>query len=358
MNREKMKEIPKENEVDVVYLWVDSNNEDFIKEKNIFSKKYKLNKFWSATRDHNEILNSIKSVRKNMDWVRKIFVICPKGHIIPNLDVKKYNVIYINHDIILDKENCPNFNSSSLELFQYRIPNLSDFFISLNDDFFINQKVELDDFFNFENNKIKYYYEKRLQLGLPHSPTTSRIVQDFFPNEKKYFWMCHMPRMFYKYDLEELVLKYKKDAEFTKKSKFRNKKDIQLVYLYGYYLLHKNKGEFIFLNNVNSQDSKSLFKLLKNKIKLEGFFETLKQIYFQYVVINMLLENKTQSSKKIYSLINIENNYIKNKELISHSLNSFVKFICLNDCYDTKDRTLINKIRKENYDYFYGKLKE
>jgi len=353
---EKLRGIPKEGEVDAVYLWVDSNNSKFIKEKNYYSKKYKLNKYWSPTRDHNEILHSIKSVRKNMSWVRNIFVICPKGHKIFNLDEKKYDVKYINHEILLGSENCPNYNSSTLELFQYKIPKLSEYFIAFNDDFFIVQKVNLDDFFNFNTNKIKYYYEQRLQLGLPFSPTTSKIIQDYFPNEKYYFWMCHMPRMFNKNDLKEIVEKYKKDAEFTRASKFRNKKDIQLVYLYGYYLLAKNRGEFIFLENASSRSSKHLFKLLMDKMKIEGIIETLKQVYLQYFYIRKLVKNKQKSSKKIYSLINIDDDYVKNKEQIKYALNNKIKFICLNDCYNTTDEKLKHDIMKENFEFFYNEL--
>jgi hypothetical protein len=61
-----------------------------------------------------------------------------------------------------------------------------------------------------------------------------------------------MPRMFYKKDVEDIVELYKDSSEGTKLAKFRTNTDIQLVYFYGYYLISKNKGEFIFLKNISS----------------------------------------------------------------------------------------------------------
>ena len=61
-----------------------------------------------------------------------------------------------------------------------------------------------------------------------------------------------MPRIFYRKDVEDIVDLYKDSSEDTKLAKFRTDADVQLVYFYGYYILSKNKGEFIFLNNISS----------------------------------------------------------------------------------------------------------
>jgi hypothetical protein len=146
----------------------------------------------------------------------------------------------------LGKENCPCFNSFALELYQHKIPKLSNYFISLNDDFFINNKIKLNDFYDFKKNKIKYYYERRLVLGKPLSQITQKIIQKYTPKEKYYFWACHMPRMFNKEDIEEIIKENKKESEQTKKSKIRNNKNIQLFILYGYYLISKKRRNNIF----------------------------------------------------------------------------------------------------------------
>jgi hypothetical protein len=61
------------------------------------------------------------SVRKNMKWVRNIFICAPKGHKVKDLDEKEYGVKYVTNADILGEENVPNFNSHSLELFTHKI---------------------------------------------------------------------------------------------------------------------------------------------------------------------------------------------------------------------------------------------
>ncbi len=349
-------EIPIKNKVDIVYLWVDSNKKSYIKDRLKYSKKITTNKYWSPTKDNNEIIQSIKSVRKNMAWIKEIYILTLKNHKIKNIDEKRYNIKYITVDKILNNENYPCFNSSALELFQYKIPNLSEYFLALNDDFFINQKVELDDFYNFKTNKIKYYYEDLLILGKPHSKPTLDIIKNLNKEDKQYFWSTHMPRMFYKKDLEEFTKKYRSECENTKKNKFRHKDDIQIVYIYGYYLLSQNKGEFIFLNNITKTSKNKLIKTLFNKIKSEGIKNTLNEIYLQFFYKNKLYKNKIKSNKEMYSLISIGEDYKENKENIDYAINKKIKFICLNDNLNTKNEKIRNKIYKENYEYFYNKL--
>jgi hypothetical protein len=353
----KKQPIPKENEIDIVYLWVDTNNKSYIENKNYYSKKYKLNNFWSPTEDHNEIIYSIKSVRKYMLWVRNIYVCCPKGHKIKNFDLKKYGVKYISNEEILGKENCPNFNSHSLELYTHKIKNLSNYFIQFNDDCFINSKVNLSDFYNFETNKIKYYYENRLCQSFFFLKSNIKFIQKLNKSEKYYFWMTHMPRFFYKNDIKEIIDIDKKKCIQTKKSKFRNREDLGLVYIYGYYLLYKNKGEFIFLKNFSSKSFNSkiigLIKQLINKLKFEGIFQTIKQIYLEFFYKKKLHKNKIFSNEKIYSVISINSNYKENKENIKFVIKNNIKFVCLNDTFISKNKNLKNKVIKENYGYFY-----
>lgn len=343
---------PKPHEVDVVYIWCDSSNPEYIKNRNFFSQKYKLNKFWSATRDHEEINHSIKSVRKNMSWVNNIFVCAPKGDRIKDLEAKKYNVIYVTNEEILWTENCPNFNSHSLELYSHKINGLSDYFILFCDDYFISSQVDLEDFFNFKNNKIKYYYENMLLLGKGMSSQTRKHVHEIV-DEKYYFWSTHSPRMFYKKDVKDIVELYKDTSEDTKIAKFRTSTDIQLVYFYGYYLISKNKGDFIFLKNISS-GSNFLYslKILMWKLLSENIMSILSQIYIQTIYKKMLYKNKVFSDKEKYSLISMGDDSSRNKQKIDEALEKKVKFICLNDSYSKEKQDDI----QQDYEYFYKKL--
>lgn len=346
---------PRDWEVDVVYIWCDSNNPDYIKNRNFYSKQYKLNNYWSETRDHWEIVVSIKSVRKYMKFIRNIFICAPKWHRIKNIDEKKYNIKYVTNEEILGEENCPNFNSHSLELFTHKIKGLSDFFIQFNDDFFIGWEVELNRFYNFQLKKINYFYEDVLSAWKNISFTTQKIIQKL-SNEKYYFWPVHFPRMFKKSDIEDIVREYELLSNNTKKNKFRNSADLQLVYLYWYYLLHNKSWEFIFSKNTAKKNIFWNIKILLQKIFSENTSSVIKQIYLQVIYKKRLFKNKKFSNIKMYSLIAIWNNYRENKKNIDYAFEKQIKFICLNDWYSTKDKELIKKIDVDNYQYFYNEL--
>jgi len=348
--------IPREGEIDVVYIWCDTINPDYIRSRKKYSQQYKLNSYWSPTRDHWEILHSIKSVRKNMSWVRNIFICSPRWHRVQDLDTEKYNVHYVDNQEILWEENCPNFNSHSLELFTYKIPNLSEYFIQCNDDFFVNQNTLLDDFYSFEKLKIKYYYENILVLWKVLSKQTKKNIKDI-TWDSYYFWPAHTPRMFYRNDLKDIIKKYNTSCEYTKRAKFRTKEDFQLVYMYWYYLLSQDTGEFIFLKNTTKWNSLFYFlNILLKKIFSENPISVMVQIYLQIFYKKKLYRGKIFSEKNIYSLIHIWDDYIKNREEIDHTLNNRIKFLCLNDGYDTSQKNLWDKIFKENYQYFYNRL--
>ncbi len=347
---------PKQWEVDIVYIWCDANNPDYVANRKLYSQKHNINSYWSPTRDNDEIRHSIKSVRMHMTWVRNIFVCAPEGHRIKNLNTEKYNIRYVSNHAILGKENCPNFNSHSLELFTYKIKWLSDYFIQCNDDFFIGGDLPLDDFYNFETQKIKYYYENFLHLGVGSSSATQKIIFDLI-QEKHYFWATHSPRMYYKNDIKNIIELYPETVENTKISKFRTPWDIQLTHLYGYYLLSKDKGEFIFLKNIlHNNGLIHLISILLWKITSEGILATISQIYIEYFYKKRLHKNKIFSDKNLYWLIRIGNNPQKNRKNIDLVFKRDTRFICLNDSYKDDSQDKWNQIVEQNYNYFYSKL--
>lgn len=346
---------PKSWEVDVVYIWCDTSDVTYIDNKNHFARFYNIDTYWSPTRNHQEILYSIMSVRKYMSRVRNIFICAPQHHRVHGLDADKYNVTYVSNADILGDQYCPNFNSHSLELFTYKIPGLSDYFIQFNDDFFINAVTDISDFYNFHTKKIKYYYENILMLDKWVSSVTNVYIQQLV-GENYCFWPMHGPRMFYKPHVDDIVTRYAVSAEYTKKAQFRTSQDFQLVHIYGYYLLANQKGEFIFVRNTTRFLFFTYFKALLSKLYTSWRLSFLKQIFFQFIYKQTLYHNKYFCKNHIYSLIHIGNNVNVNKQNIDFALKKRVKFVCLNDSYTTQDQEILSRIVKENYHYFYVQL--
>jgi hypothetical protein len=137
--------------IDIVYSWVDSNDNIWKKRKEYYleSNIVKTERFSTDDarfKSHNEIYYSLLSVAQFIPWVRKIFIITDDQYPeIPN-SIKDKTVI-VDHRDIIPKEFLPTFNSHVIEAYLHKVPNLSENFIYFNDDFFVARPQEPSHFF-------------------------------------------------------------------------------------------------------------------------------------------------------------------------------------------------------------------
>jgi|25_taG_2_1085351.scaffolds.fasta_scaffold01348_3 hypothetical protein len=150
---------PVENiQVDAVITWVNGNDKNWQEKINTYSE-FKIN---FSSKNHLKRYNSIgeidiaiKSIIKFAPFIKNIFVVAdnqsPESFTsLKSLARKKgVNLELVDHKVIFRgfEEYLPVFNSCSIETMLFRIPNLSEHFIILNDDFFIMKEVSVDDFF-------------------------------------------------------------------------------------------------------------------------------------------------------------------------------------------------------------------
>ncbi len=128
--------------VDVVYKYID------LADPNL--KREGFNQI-TKDEDNNELMYSLRSVFKNMPWVRKIFIIMPNENVrflkpVKDLEGK---IIYVKDKDIL------GFDSSSCECFIWALWKLKDYgcsnhIIFFNDDCFVGNPVNKSDFFCFD----------------------------------------------------------------------------------------------------------------------------------------------------------------------------------------------------------------
>jgi len=102
-----------------------------------------------------ELKYSIRSILKNIPWVRKIFILMPnkKVRYFKDYYLIKEKIVYIKNKDFL------GYDSENLQAFQYRLWKMKDFgmsdnFILMNDDCFIGQPLNKSDFFYVENGKV------------------------------------------------------------------------------------------------------------------------------------------------------------------------------------------------------------
>ena len=105
--------------------------------------------------DNQEIKYSIRSILKNIPWVRKIYIILPNKKVRYFKDYKliKNKIVYINDKDLLgfDSSNIYTFHFHFWKLKKY---NVSNNIISMDDDYFIGKPLKKSDFFYVENGKV------------------------------------------------------------------------------------------------------------------------------------------------------------------------------------------------------------
>lgn len=99
----------------------------------------------------------LKLANKNMKWLHKIYLL------VSNIEQVKDRVLPHNVEVVLHKDFIwnsflPTFNSTTIEMFLWNIPNLSEYFIYANDDMLPTKEMKPSDF--FENGKIKLNWRK------------------------------------------------------------------------------------------------------------------------------------------------------------------------------------------------------
>ena len=145
----KENEILEKEPIDVVIKYIDLNDEKL--------KRNYLEQF-DKDKQNNELKYSLRSIFKNIPWIRKIFIIMPNEKIdfLNNQEEIKEKIVYIKDSDLL------GFDSSSPPAFQFNIHklkqyNLSENFILMDDDYFIGQPLKKSDLFYELKGKIYPY---------------------------------------------------------------------------------------------------------------------------------------------------------------------------------------------------------
>lgn len=144
-----MKNDDKDTAVDLVYLWVNGNDPEWIAKRNKAIGKTDENSTLNCDgryADNDELKYSLRSAEMYAPWLRKIFIVTDNQ--VPEwLDTTNPKIQIIDHKEILPPEALPCFNSSVIEHFIARIPGLSERYLYANDDMYFNRPVTPEDFF-------------------------------------------------------------------------------------------------------------------------------------------------------------------------------------------------------------------
>ena len=105
------------------------------------------------------IYYQLQLITKNMPWINKIYLLLSnKEQIIPQLLPKNCEIVL--HKDFIPYKYLPTFNSCTIEMFLWNIPNLSEYFIYANDDMLPIKPLKPSDF--FYENRIRMNFHKEI----------------------------------------------------------------------------------------------------------------------------------------------------------------------------------------------------
>jgi hypothetical protein len=202
----------KDIKIDAVILWVDGDDDSYHSKISAYLDKQPnaTKSFNSRYVQVNEIEYSVNSILKYAPFVNTIFIVTDSQtppFVKQNESNSKYSKVKVVDHTELFKGfegNLPTFNSRTIETCLHRIPDLSEHFIYLNDDFFIINQTSQNDFFTENGFPVlrgiwqKFDTKKKGKAGHKEAQDKAAKILDF----KKLFRFKHTPHPIRKSTLE------------------------------------------------------------------------------------------------------------------------------------------------------------
>jgi len=228
------KVMEKDFDVDLVYLWVDGSDPQWLEKKNAETVKIAGLEPYAAGKgrfaDNDELKYSLRSVEKYAPWINRIFIITDEQ--IPKwLNTKHPKIKIIDHIEIMPAKALPCFNSMALETGIPNIKDLSEHFLYANDDMFFADHTEKAFFFDEQGMPIVRF--KTRAPGKRDRATQYLIFQKYGLKAKTFH---HNIDAYLKTDYLNCLKAFEKEFEHTVMSKFRNDSNISRI-LVSYYML-------------------------------------------------------------------------------------------------------------------------
>ncbi len=200
------------DKIDFVIIWVDGNDPEWQKEKNLYDKS---NKTGDSTeiryRSWDNLQFWFRGVEKFAPWVNKIHFVT-WGHLPPwlNTDNPKLNVV--NHKDYIPEKYLPTFNANTIELNLHRIEGLAEQFVYFNDDMFITAPVKPEDFFKDGRPRDTYALDciffRKKSAGFFNGNDIELINTHFVRTQvmKKHFFKWYTPANGIKRNIKTIAL--------------------------------------------------------------------------------------------------------------------------------------------------------
>lgn len=308
---------PDEKHLDIVIAWVDgadpilkAKRNQYKSEKSIASDAITATRFASD----DEIYYNIASILKYVPFCRHIYIVSDQQQPTFIDEFAKQNICTMDKIRIIDhkdiflgyEEFLPTFNTRSIETMISNIEGLSDYFIYMNDDFFFNQPVAIEDFLDKENlvihghwrkstilnAKLNFRKSRSKLLAIPVQPShaVAQMLSAKILGMKQFFEIHHYPHIVDKKVLQNYLLSHPKFLESQIKYKFRDVAQVNPITLMNHLKIQKNE---VYLQ------PDTPINYLKNNDGVKGFIATLEDNAIKYGCVQSLDLLETESYMRI-----------------------------------------------------------
>jgi len=135
-----------QHKIDFVISWVDGSDPAWQESKNRFQQDDQESTA-SMYRDWGNLQYWFRAVEKYTPWVSRIHLVT-WGHLPDWLNTNHPQINIVRHEDYMPAEYLPTFSSHAIELNLHRIAGLEEHFVYFNDDAFIINRLQPEDFFH------------------------------------------------------------------------------------------------------------------------------------------------------------------------------------------------------------------
>ena len=200
--------------------------------------------------DRDELRHSLRSIDRNMPWVRNVFVLTNCAP--PSWFAGRDDVIWVDHREVMDERHLPTFNSHAIECWLHRIPGLAEHFVYFNDDMLANRPVAKTRFFggngaSFANLEPYGAVNGEPKAGAPGYLNAARngaaLMREAFGISPTQLHR-HSPYALRRSVIEEMERRWPDAFERTRAATFRSRTDLSIPsFLYHHFAQRTGRGE-------------------------------------------------------------------------------------------------------------------
>lgn len=237
-------------EVDLVYTWVDDQWPGYVDLLRAHAGvRHDLNP--NRTRDNLELLRySLRSVARNMPWVRNIHLLTCRPQVPAWLDTSRVSLTH--HDEIMEPRVLPTFSSFAIVSHVNRIPGLSRRFIYMEDDMLLGAPVAPEDLMD-DRGRLRVYprMERTAKPALrddsrvsPWNASLARcnhLLEERFGRARR-CTVNHVPLLIDRDLWNDMLAEWPDAIEHTRASRFRRAGNVAPEYLYPHYALARGRA--------------------------------------------------------------------------------------------------------------------